>query len=707
MDQAEKQFDKALLEPENKDRMANRIRAREAADRIQVARLRRGFSLRDVAKAMAALLGQEVTHQQTRFWEIQFSQKMEDQFLEGLSTVLNVPATWISHGTGELPEVSNVAMASIFRNLPRQTRIDLALRAKARREEVGASIVEVAQFMGINFASLVQKERSIPLKRTKEEAAWEKAIYVPEGWLRDLDMPTPPYTDFMELSELDCSTVAEEIRMLSCWLARKSLFKRTFSYENLDEGERRASHILAQRYGVLGQERSTLQAIGNDFGITRERIRQIVADLVERAGDIAVKTPMFDLLASRIAELVPLKLSELDQALKSLLGEELSVLGADQFAREVLGKPIATLTQHASNMGMASDWVAIDSEDHDPEAARAVRECARNMIRSCGAAHLSFVCGEASDMLKRGLTMELTIQACKILPGFEWLSERDGWFWLGIGPENRLVNNVYKVMAVANRNVESEELHAALMRSRRERYSQDKSRPYAIELPLTICTEVIKRLPGLKSVQHDDFYVEEPLDRKALLSETENALFGLMKRHGGVIARHTMHAELIDKDIVKFMALQMCLDATPIINRIDYGLYTLRGYSLEPEMLRLQAQAVGGPFRTSAAPAKNSDGTYIYVFEMTEYMEKTRNFALPAALARMLSPGGDFVLEGFPEPCSVVDYGNRRVRLMRFCSKLVKLGYRAGDMLCMTIYPEERRLFIRPATAIDSHVNND
>lgn len=51
--------------------------------------------------------------------------------------------------------------------------------------------------------------------------------------------------------------------------------------ENLNE---RSRSILEKRFGLFGKKKETLEKIGKDFGITRERIRQIIADSFRKLG---------------------------------------------------------------------------------------------------------------------------------------------------------------------------------------------------------------------------------------------------------------------------------------------------------------------------------------------------------------------------------------------------------------------------------------
>lgn len=676
-----------------------RKRAREAAERIKQTRVARSLQHGDVAKAATTFLGKTVQATQVRYWEIQFSRKAEEEYLEALCFVLQVDGNWISHGIGNIPHAQDITQPVVEPILDSATRKRLAIRAKARREEVGISANELTSILNANVSLVLARERALPKYRDEElESRWEKAIFVAEGWLRNEELKPYHYSEVQSGTQPKTNTIAEEMAVLSTWLTRKSTFKRTYQYSDLDANEQRAVNMMCQRYGMHGEDRSTLQATADEFGLTRERVRQITFELTERSNEIIAETKCFDLLEERIALLVPAKLSELDTELRELLGENLSITGAARFAMEILGKNIVVLTQHVHGLSKASEWVALPSQSFDSNTVRVVREVARTMIRSCGAAQLAFVYGQAASELNNGLTNEQTIQACKVLEGFEWLNEKDGWFWFGPNDENRLINAAYKILSVANRNVDTEEIHAGFVRGRRGWYAPDRNRPYMIEVPVTIVTEVVKRTPHVKAIQHDDFYMDEPFTHEKILSETERALFNLLEKSGGVIAKHTMTSELIETGRIKFMTLEMCIKSTPIIRRLDFGLYALSGYSIDPKMYLQQAELVGGKGGAKyevAEPEMLPDGRYRYVFELSEYNEKTRNFFTTISVAKLLTPG-DYQVEGFEDLCTYVLYtSSNSSRLNRFITKLVNLGCRAGDHIELIIDQQARKLAVK------------
>jgi RNA polymerase nonessential primary-like sigma factor len=54
----------------------------------------------------------------------------------------------------------------------------------------------------------------------------------------------------------------------------------------LDELNAKQREVLARRFGLLGYEPSTLEDVGKEIGLTRERVRQIQVEALRRLREI-------------------------------------------------------------------------------------------------------------------------------------------------------------------------------------------------------------------------------------------------------------------------------------------------------------------------------------------------------------------------------------------------------------------------------------
>jgi hypothetical protein len=104
-----------------------------------------------------------------------------------------------------------------------------------------------------------------------------------------------------------------------------------------------------------------------------------------------------------------------------------------------------------------------------------------------------------------------------------------------------------------------------------------------IDAPLPVLKEVIKRIPGIETLQYNDFRLSVPVSPNDVLSETELAILDVLKRHGGVANRQVIVDEVLKVLDVTLMGLNFALDGSPIVVRLDTGVWSIRGTRLNTE----------------------------------------------------------------------------------------------------------------------------
>lgn len=669
-------------------------RAFEIAARIRSRRQQLGLTSVEVANKIG------VPSPRYRSWEIQLGPATENQYLDALARVLTVDPDWLSHGTGVAPippEENELPLAADIEHLllTIEERKILAKRAYERRLSLKLDRQEVALRIGIPTHGLKNWEFKLPQKRQNNfEVAWEAVLGVPEGWLRMPEMAAPPPTKdvLTQTISVKADSVAGEIRMAASWLCRSSFAKRTADFHELFPSEQRLADIFALRYGVDGEANTTLRVIGERYGLTRERIRQIVEKMADRSNRLALKTPFIDRLTHEIKQHLPATVESLDHTFRDLLGESLSIESVNRFCREILGRNIVAMTDRPADMTLSWSPTVIDPENHNADRIRVIRDTSMRMIRSCGAAQLFFVAGAAGEILGSGVLPSDVERDCRMIPGFEWLCEKDGWFWYGEAKENRLISVAIKILAAAGQRVDAEEILAGFVRSRRGYYEPDKARPYFIEPPLQVVVEVLCRTKGVKKIQYDDFYLEPAIPAETVLSESEAAVYRLMSANGNIASRHTLNAQLVENGQVKFMALQVSLNNSPIYRHIDRGVFALRGAPLSASSLKDAQESVGGEAAKTIPMSERDQTGYFHVdCELSEYMVKNRFWAVPSKMARLMTDG-EYALEGFEEPVVFTRGPTGNNRLKRFLAKAISMGLKAGDRFELAMNPDTRKM---------------
>ena len=187
-----------------------------------------------------------------------------------------------------------------------------------------------------------------------------------------------------------------------------------------------------RRVGWLGEGCPTLEELGQDCGITRERVRQLQRKLVERLKRVGARnTPAL----RRAAQIVSDNRHEPEAPVGRLFhdaGLTASVLpdrgvdllfdliGLSEVLREYQGNLADRLPQHRLLLGLAKD-----------------------LTRSVGVVSIDWVCDKAEQPMDLALIRQLLQEA-------PWIRSLDrNWFWdPGTPPgRNRLVNLTVKMLA--------------------------------------------------------------------------------------------------------------------------------------------------------------------------------------------------------------------------------------------------------------------
>ncbi|WP_255352565.1 sigma factor-like helix-turn-helix DNA-binding protein [Methylophilus sp. Leaf414] len=567
-----------------------------------------------------------------------------------------------------------------------EVREMLAKRIKTRRKYLGKSITDFLKSTGASWVLYRTWEKRIPLKYYPElERAFTDWLEVPNGWLRNLNIVVEEADTSVNLCH-SAKTISGEIRAISSWLSTKNLGQRTVNHEQLTEKDFRWASIFAERFGVLGEEASTLQSVGDRYGLTRERVRQITEKMLERASAIPVKTPLMDTFVKEIEKSLPAKVNELNHIYRDFLGENLSVYTLDQFCRQILGKRFLEFSDSPAGMVVAWDLVAYTPNENMAKDLRAIRESIKRMITSCGVAQISWVVGETSASLGMPLSREEVLKKAKLIGEFEWIHEDAGWFWLGENYQNRnkLLSIVRKIMSVSQEAVDVSLIGHALLNSRREHYGEDNPRRLLhIEPSVLVITEVLKKISWLDFKQSDDFYSKVTLNPKEILSDIEWKVYDFLSQNGGIASRYSL-TEAINQHGDHTPALAFMLNESPIITKVGRGVYMLIGWPLDMVALNKAISSVGGI--TEPTYDVDEDGFIIFKYELSEYRNRVRIFDVSNSVSRLLKLGA-YTMQGFDEPVILTRYENGSCRLNQFVTKLKKLGMKVGDIFLTKMHP--------------------
>lgn len=556
-----------------------------------------------------------------RQWEVHFDDERNREYISTLGRALQCDLDLMfqqeqSVLIGDIPTQKPRTMQA---RLSKSERAILGTRAKERRKKIGYKAATLAFKLGMTSIAFGTMEKSIPLVQKFElEDKWEQLLAVPKGWLRninliadeiqvsaatDISAPTSPVSMGMP----SYPNVSQIILGACIWAARKSLAKRTFDYSSLTIAEKKWADILSARYGVAGADQTTLQAIGDRHGVTRERIRQVTQKMIERLPSLNLDAnrALLETLKAEVDQMLPVSIAGLDKNLRSQLGERLSIVDADRFSREVFGIAIAQLDyspiKHSGKIGR--EKIAAKHTIQANVEITHLFAIARKMIRNCGAANLQFVVGEffrtyAQDSASNWKQLLQTLQTSS---KFEWLVENQGWFWFGQEPDNKLIHVAAKILAAADGRVDVEDIATGLLRSRKQPLSAQRSSiPFQIEPPLSVCNAVLNRAAIFKRVQWDDFEfinAESKQNLAIVLAESELLIHQLIKQSGGTIARYTLVEHLVKTQLLDPVTMSVSLDHSPIFSKIARGVFVNRGCRFTAESMQVALASVDGKLK--------------------------------------------------------------------------------------------------------------
>jgi transcriptional regulator with XRE-family HTH domain len=676
------------------------------AQRIADRRRALGLTASEVARRLG------IESARYRHWERLFGPLPRRQYGDALCRILSVEPGWLDDPAVEIPP------PLVERRVPTvDERCALGRRLRGRRKALGLKRADVAAKVGLSETQLRGWETCIPARpRSDVEAKIEAALQVPNGYLRDSKVEAPPIDELLagavttarvvSLNDAACATAADEMMAIARWLTRSIEAQRVTRADSLTEVERRRALMFGERYGVPGSGSNNLQAIGDRHGLTRERVRQVIQVMVERARNVRFVSPFIDQVAERIARCAPIAVGAFDRDHRAILGEQLSVGTLLDFCREILGRGIGRIADlPAGTVASSLDDILL-APNTDVSSFVAIRAAAMRLIRSCGAAHDATVAGLAGESLGRGVTIAEVHAAVRAIKGAEWLAESEGWFWLGDGPANRVLTIVKKIIAVAERRVDVQDLHQGVCRSRRFIYDESRDATSPIEVPWQVLRELLVRTPWLKVWQKNDFALAVEVAPADVLSAAELLVFELIARENWIAAHHTLVSTLVDSGQLSLMNLQIVLSSSPIIRRLDFGIYAIIGRGFSPDALASALAKVGGnaagrgDWRYRETSETDEDGCVTGHIVITDSLFQHRLVSLPARLARAIPPG-EYSVGGFISgSASIGMTPSDPNRVGRLATLLVKAGLAIGESVELRVNVEARHIDVQRATRV-------
>jgi hypothetical protein len=343
------------------------------------------------------------------------------------------------------------------------------------------------------------------------------------------------------------------------------------------EGAQRWSTMLLARYLSPSGTGKTLHEIGDEHGITRERVRQICAECEEVLLERVVATPSLDRALAAIERIAPCGVDEANEQLARFIGDDAGVECLIGWAK-ALGRENVRIQCHRARRllrGQMVETTVVERADTAPWVTPLIAHVSRD-TQMFGCTNIIRVAGLLA--LKEGVApgqeaIEAALEGSDL---FRWLDRGSGWFALGDSDGCSAANRVRKIMAVASDHVGADEIAAALASDDMLIYKETHSLGLAVP-PVHVLREMLRTWPWLKVVQKGRFTATEAFDPSAVLTPAEQLAVDVIEQHDGVACRFELRA-VIEREL-KYtdMQLSVMLGSSPIFSRLEHALYTVIG----------------------------------------------------------------------------------------------------------------------------------
>ena len=329
-------------------------------------------------------------------------------------------------------------------------------------------------------------------------------------------------------------------------------------------GNERRAQIVIRNYGFDGTGQKTLDAVGKEFGITRERVRQIGQNFTRRVSKKRSHLPIFRQACAFIAQSLPATEAVITRQLR-----ERQITAVDFDCTGILAMLSLLKEEPQFIRGIIAGIDFICGRD-TLELLTRIPRIARAIVSAYGCGHVEHVIndlgiGGGPDVARRAVT---TVMAS--FSRIRWLDVESEWFTIVDARRNRLANVVRKILCVAPR-VSLSELRAAIKRVHRLE---------GVAPPRKILKEFCATLFFCQT-EGDNVAASLPLSINENLGEIERCFYEVFREHGPVMNVRTFRHECLRRGMNANTFYQY-LTYSPIVFRLAREVYSLVGADVPP-----------------------------------------------------------------------------------------------------------------------------
>ena len=411
----------------------------------------------------------------------------------------------------------------------------------------------------------------------------------------------------------------------------------------------RRMEILACRHGFDGDGGHSLNECAAQFGISRERIRQICQGCESRLFTSSVWAPQLERALRWLQDHTPLPLSEVESGLHAA-GVTRSALSFYALRRVAQLFKLAFAYEVVFREGLSYVSIAGDETPLPAQEPRLILAKARRQIVSNGAARFDQVTAAVNErQTQRAVEIDAASGAAlwqnievstarEILSAqndFRLLEKEAGWFVL-LNNRNSLLKVVEKMLAVAPR------LNIAEMGAGVERVAARVRSTF--DVPPAVILQLCRVVPDF-TVEGEWVRALQPQSLWDALAPSEQVMARVLRAQGPLMSRANLERECVKVRMTRSL-FYANLTFSPIIKKYARGVYGLLGAQTTPELIASLAPdpVLRRPRHAGALRAwrRAPDGKIYLAYHLSAAALKRGSCNVPVALRNELQ--GDYAL---------------------------------------------------------------
>jgi len=406
-------------------------------------------------------------------------------------------------------------------------------------------------------------------------------------------------------------------------LSLEATFARLTTFQQNTHGIRNSR--LAMRYfGLDGNGGCTLQTAGDEYGVTKERVRQISFKTAQRLSMANQSIPVLEAALEFVTKSVPKSAEEIESDLAT------QGYSARPFRLEGLMQAAKLFSREIPFTIQVMDGRRIAVKTEGLELANSARRIAIKSIRHWGVVTVSDIAAQLEEQMTSPVDVSVLIAILSNQKGFSWLDKSTGWFWLRHLTKNRLVSKVKKILSVAH-HIDVSELRTGVGRHHQMR---------GLAPPRRVLLELCKQLTGCEVDGNMVSAFTGFVWTKALRG-VERTMVEILKDYGPIMQRAEFEEMCVNRGINR-STFYVHLDYSPIIEKYANGVYGLRGACVPPGLVESLLPKHQRHATVRLDHGWTHDGRIFVGYRLSKAMLTTGCFGVPGALKEFLE--GDYQL---------------------------------------------------------------